>query len=285
MKRLTIAVVLLMVMTSTAFAQDPTAEEYVPGDYVGSVVVDNFLRGYLMHIPLGYDGSTPYPLILSYHGFTADPVQNAERTGLSEKADEEGFIVVYPAGQREPMGWFTQPGAVEAGWLDDVAFTGRLLDKLQEDLNIDPRRIYLTGFSNGGGMIHRLACDFSDTVAAIAPVAGPHFVGDPCDIERPIPVLALHGRLDTNAKYDGYYDLLIAIPDWAQLWAERNGCELEPELTTPEEDVTVQTWSGCDEGAEVILRTYERGRHVWPDGAEDMIWDFFEAHPMPEAAE
>jgi polyhydroxybutyrate depolymerase len=251
------------------------------GDYFGRVPTGGTIRAYLIHIPPHYDPEVLTPLVVSFHGFTSNPDEHAQRTHLSEKSDEEGFIVVYPAGQRDPMGWYTQPGAEEAGWWNDVTFSRDLIVRLQEGFNVDPRRIFVTGFSNGGGMVHRVACDLSDIVAAAAPVSGPQFRGDPCILVRGMPIFAIHGRLDRNALYDGYYDVLLPIPEWIQDWAELDGCEDEPTVTTPDENITVQTWSECDDDAEVILRTYERGAHVWPQGAEDMIWEFFEAHPMP----
>ena len=253
-----------------------------PGTYVNTVAVDGTLRGYLLHIPPGFDPEQPTPLVLSYHGFISDPVQHATGTGWMDVADDEGFIIVFPAGQREPMGWYTQPGAVEAGWLDDVQFSREMLDQLRERYNIDPRRIYITGFSNGGGMVHRLACDFSSEVAAVAPVSGPHFYGDPCDLERPVPIFGIYGMWDNSTKWEGYYDLLMPIPEWIQGWVIRNGCDPEPTETRPEELVLVQQWGNCDEGADVVLRIYEQGRHTWQPGSAEHIWEFFEAHPMPE---
>lgn len=288
---MTLLILSLMAIQAVQAQDDPTptppatspGEEQItqPGTYVGAVVSGEALRGYLLHIPPTYDPAVATPLVLSYHGFTGDPLQNQTGTGLSTKADEEGFIVVYPAGQRDPMGWYTQTDALEKGWLDDVQFTRDLLAKLQRQLNIDPRRIYLTGFSNGGGMIHRLACDLSDVVAAIAPVAGPHFQGDPCEITRPMPVLGVYGMLDRNAAFNGYYDLLQPIPEWAQDWADRNGCDATPLETIPAEKQIERRWNNCDGEVEVILYLYEQGGHAWPPGTTDMIWEFFEAHPLP----
>lgn len=262
-----------------------TSEEGFPevpaGDYFGRIPTGGTIRAYLLHIPTDYDPNEPTPLVVSFHGFTSNPEQNSQTSNLSEKADEEGFIVVYPAGQRDPMGWYTQPNAEESGWWNDVTFSRDLITRLQEGFNVDSRRIFITGFSNGGGMVHRVACDLSDIVAAAAPVAGPQFRGDPCVLVRAMPIFAIHGRLDRNALFDGYYDVLLPIPEWIQEWADRNGCEDEPTVTTPDDEITVQIWGDCDDEAEVVMRIYERGAHVWPQGAEDMIWEFFEAHPMP----
>jgi polyhydroxybutyrate depolymerase len=277
---------------STALAQDggtPTPDEEVgdgeyedlqPGDYGGLISTQGGARRYLLHVPTGYDTATPHPLVISFHGFTSNPLEHAERSNLSVKADEEGFIVAYPEGQREPAGWFTQTEPIENGWLDDVQFTRDLVASLQERLNVDPARIYVTGFSNGGGMVHRIACDMADVFAAGAPVAGPTLLGDPCDPGRPFPMFAIHGRLDGNAPYEGYYTLIQAIPDWAAEWAARNGCDAEPAVETIGDEITIEEWENCDEGAQVILRTYENNGHVYPDEAPDLIWEFFEAHTL-----
>lgn len=284
---------MLLMLTGTGgqyvAAQDgsetATPDPNAPGDYVGTLVVEGALRGYFLHIPENYDPSVAVPLLLSYHGFTGDPVTNAQETQFSRKADEEGFIVVYPAGQREPMGWYTQPNAEEAGWYDDVAFTGAMLDYFEERFNIDPNRIYIAGFSNGGGMAHRLACDFSDRIAAFASVVGPHFIGDPCEITEPVSMIGFYGKRDRSTKYEGYYTLLMPIPEWAAGWVERNGCDAEAEVMLPEENIQVERWTGCDANTEVILRTYELGQHEWYAGATDLIWEFFEAQPKLESGE
>lgn len=265
---------------------DPIFPPVETGDYRGRIESGGAGRFYLLHVPPGYDGTKPLPLVLSYHGFTGDPISNATGTGWSLKADKEQFFVVYPAGQnpQDPsqLGWFTQPGAIEAGWLDDVRFTQDLILSLIGGLNIDVHRIYLTGFSNGAGMVHRLACDLSGVIAAAAPISGPYFQGDPCETAAPVPIFSMHGTFDRNAPFDGYYDVLEPVQEWIKEWAVRDGCEPTPTVTPLLLDITQQHWTACDGGSEVVMWLIERGQHTWPFYATDVIWSFFEAHPLPE---
>ncbi|GIK67512.1 MAG: hydrolase [Chloroflexota bacterium] len=283
-----IAGLILPAQPQSASAQDDgtTYPAIETGDYRGRIESGGAGRFYLLHVPPGYDGTEPLPLVLSYHGFTGDPVSNATGTGWSEKADQAKFFVVYPAGQnpQDPsqLGWFTQPGAVEQGWLDDVRFTQDLILALISGLNIDVHRIYLTGFSNGAGMVHRLACDLSGVIAAAGPVSGPYFQGDPCDIAAPVPIFSIHGTYDRNAPFDGYYDVLEPVQEWIKEWAERDGCEAEPTVMRLPQNITQQHWAACEGNSEVVMWLVEYGQHSWPRYATDVLWTFFEAHPLPE---
>lgn len=208
-------------------------------------------------------------------------------SGMSAKADELGFVVVYP--QAGASVWNVQAG--EIGALHVELFR-QLIDILELRLSIDPARIYATGFSNGGGMVHRLACDLSDRIAAIAPVAGAHLPDQECQPSRPVPVLAIHGSAD---RLGPYLDETLRhnIPQWAADWAERNRCDPEP-ITTQEGAVRVDSWEHCEAGAIVRLYSVEGMGHVWPGSpqslrsvpesqnlvANDLIWDFFASHPQ-----
>ena len=118
------------------------------------------------------------PLVVVLHGGGGNAENIEEVTGFSEKADEEGFIVVYPDGSgrldRYLLTWnagFCCGYALENN-IDDVGFIRALIEYLQEKYAINRNMIYVTGISNGGMMSYRLGAELSDIVAAIAPVAG-----------------------------------------------------------------------------------------------------------------
>lgn len=240
-----------------------------------------------LHIPSGYQPGTPMPLVLVLHGGGQEIDDVEDSTRMSEKADEAGFVVAYP--QASLQHWNTQDENLGAA---DVVFVQILITFLKRQLDIDPTRIYATGFSNGGGMVHRLGCDLSGEIAAIAPISGayPNTLG--CKPERPVPVVAFHGTSDT---YVSYQSSNHDVPHWAAGWADRNGCDPTPTLTWQEGDVIGETWSNCQANATVTLYTIKGGRHIWPGSpraqqffpdiqdapANDLIWDFFQAHPMP----
>jgi polyhydroxybutyrate depolymerase len=247
-------------------------------------------RHFLLHVPASYDGS-PTALIFNFHGYGSNSKEEEVLTGMSAKADEAGFIVVYPDGTQSA--WFNGP--IPQG-VADRQFVRDLINHISILYNIDPRRIYATGMSNGGGMANRVACNLSDLFAAVAPNAGAYDYWKNCDPSRPIPLLAFHGLDDQVVPYEGFREQAVvpAIEGWAAEWAERNGCDPTPIITTPQDTVTVRSWSNCIDDADVILYSLENHGHSWPGSsvmpstitsqainATDIMWDFFQAHPMP----
>jgi polyhydroxybutyrate depolymerase len=123
-------------------------------------------------------------------------------TGLNEKADEAGFLAVYPNGTGEKRSLTWNGGnccgyAVE-NQVDDVGFVRALLDDLEKVVTVDPSRVYATGISNGAIMAYRLASELSDRIAAVAPVAGPMGTAT-CSPRRPVSVMHFHGTDDQFA--------------------------------------------------------------------------------------
>ena len=247
-------------------------------------------RHFYLYVPPSYDGN-PTALIFNFHGYGSNSIQEEKLSGMSAKADEAGFIVVYPDGNQ--AAWFTGP--IPQGDADRQ-FVRDLAAHISSLYHIDPKRIYATGMSNGGGMANRVACNLADLFAAVAPNAGAYNYWEDCSPSRPIPVLAFHGTEDGVVPYEGgkSQDIAPPIEAWASAWAERNGCASTPDITTPVDTVTMRSWSNCDENADVILYTLEHHGHSWPGtsvqlpgvtsqaiNATDIMWDFFQAHPMP----
>jgi polyhydroxybutyrate depolymerase len=141
-----------------------------------SIRVGGLQRSYLVHVPKGHSQTTPMPVVLALHGATMNAAMMAWFSGLNPKADEAGFLVVYPngTGTRESFTW---NGGSCCGYamqnnVDDVAFISALLDDLMRTHPVDARQIYVTGMSNGAIMAYRLALELSERIAAIAPVDG-----------------------------------------------------------------------------------------------------------------
>jgi polyhydroxybutyrate depolymerase len=283
------------------------------GDGWRTLDVDGRRRSYLAHVPSSYDASAPTPLVLAFHGGGSSPEQMVGFCGLNNKANREGFIVVYPkgTGRTERFSSFNAGnccGHAAKYGVDDVKFTAAMLDDLQRVLNIDPRRVFATGMSNGGMMAYRLASELSDRVAAVAPVAGTLAL-DECRPARPVSVLHFHGTRDQYVPLEGgkgprslsrvhFHSVQYAL----DCWIRAGGCPLEPEVTElPDAQgegmpVTRKIWSPGDDGCEVILYLIAGGGHTWPGraptlpmlgrstlniSANDLMWDFFRRHPMP----
>ncbi|MGY0019326.1 alpha/beta hydrolase family esterase [Streptomyces sp. YJ-C3] len=254
-------------------------------------------RTYQLHLPDGYDASRSWPLIVAYHG--------RGNTGAGTEAFSRlstlPAVVAYPdgvvgTGDGDRQAWQGAPYA--APGVDDVAFTGDLLDSLEGRLCVDTRRVYATGKSNGAGFTGLLACRMADRFAAVAPVAGAFYpgTGEDCAPRRPVPVIDFHGTKDATIPYAGDAERgLPAIPDWVAGWAGRDGCarRLPDEVTEP--DITTSRWTDCADGSEVTHVAVTDGGHTWPgaDGysgggtttqtikAHEVLWDFFRNHRLP----
>lgn len=291
----------------TVLAADPLG----PGDHSRILTVGDLKRNYLIHIPPKYDSKTPTPVILVFHGGGSNAEVMVQFCGLNEKSDEAGFIVVYPSGIGRLEKVLTFNGGNCCGYamnnkVDDVGFTRMLLDDLAESANIDPKRVFATGMSNGGIMSYLLASELSDRIAAIAPVGGPMGT-DTCKPIRPVSVIHFHGSRDENAPFKGgkgkglsgteFYSVDHSI----QAWVKANGCDKEPVVTTIPDTakdgttITRKTYGSGKDGSEVVLVVIENGGHTWPGqeprlrflgkstknvSANDLMWEFFQKHPM-----
>jgi polyhydroxybutyrate depolymerase len=261
-------------------------------------------RRILVHDPPFATGRS-LPLVLALHGTGGTGRLMASLSGLSRLADERGFRVAYPqalgeAGTEDPArgaAWNAGPGMgcpLHAG-ADDVAFLEAVVDRVDRHAPVDPRRIFVAGFSNGARMAYRLALE-APWVAAIAAVAGaPVWSAAP---SRPVPTLAFHGTADQHIPYQGGVGpqgrRLPALParEAATRWASLMGCD-ERSAGEALEAHRLERW--CGSSCEVGLWTVEGMGHAWPGGrpyapgadvpvadlsASRLIWAFFDAHPL-----
>lgn len=266
---------------------------------------DGYDRTYLLHLPEGYNTQEKLPLIIAMHGGIGSAENLQNQSGLSDKADEEGFIVVYPEGVQ---GGLLNIRTWNAGWccgyasssnIDDVGFINALIDTLVTNYSIDENRIYATGMSNGGFMSYRLACELSDRIAAIAPVAASMSVTGYVP-DRAVPIIHFHSYQDTSVPYtggigDGVSDHYNAPLDSVlNAWASLNNCQVLNDTVLNNEEYTHVTWTSCNCSADVQLYITKDGGHSWPGGtqtiigdppseyinANDLMWEFFQQHSL-----
>ncbi|HUY79564.1 MAG TPA: PHB depolymerase family esterase [Ktedonobacterales bacterium] len=255
------------------------------------------LRSYRLHIPVGYQPTRSYPLVLNFHGHWSTAQGQERYTGFSTLADRDGFLVVYPQGAVGPdgaTGW--DSGGSNQPSTNDVLFVSDVLNQLQASLCVDATRIYATGFSNGGGMTSVLACRLAGRIAAFASVSGSYFpLTGGCHPSRAASILEFHGTSDTVVPYLGRprHQEQGALA-WTQAWASRDGCRAAPHDLTLSRWVTEMVWIGCHAGAQVEHFQVRGGIHAWPGGksassvppgdralnASVIIWQFFVQHPL-----
>ena len=278
------------------------------GDHTRSIKVGELAREYIVHVPPSYDGKKPFPVVLVFHGGGSNAQQMIRFCGLSEKADQAGFLAVYPQGTGRLPRMLTWNAGNCCGYsmrqkVDDVAFVRALLDDLATVVQVDQKRIYATGMSNGAMISYRLASELADRIAAIAPVSGPMGT-ETCHPSRPVPVLHFHGTKDQFAAFEGgpgkrsiSQTDFFSVGHSIQAWVKANGCPEKPKVTQlPDKaddgmTVTRKTYGPGRNGSEVVLLVIEGGGHTWPGKeplvqflgpstrdivANDLIWEFFQ---------
>jgi polyhydroxybutyrate depolymerase len=281
-----------------ASAEDPACVGKVkqPLDATWTVPMENEMRVFNVHVPTSYSTATPTPVVLNFHGLGSDGTQQDELSGMSRKADAEGFIAVHPEGLGVRQSWNAGPccGFASENNVDDIGFVHAMLDVLESTLCIDASRVFVTGMSNGALFTQRVGCELASRVAAIAPVAGV-LVEPICVPARPMPVVEFHGTLDPIEPYDGDPEEgWPSVPDTFAAWATRDGCTDDIAETYDDHDSQCVTHQRCGSGSSVTLCTVEGGGHTWPGGepiprlgyttpylsATDAMWTFFEANAL-----
>lgn len=260
-------------------------------------------RSYRVHLPPGYTGTTPVPVVFNLHGYTSNALQQEFYSGMNAVADTAGFIVCYADGINNAWNsGFTLP---YYGGVNDVGFLSVLIDTLQARYHVDPTRVYSCGMSNGGFMSYRLACDLDSRIAAIASVTGSMTTlqATKCACDRPMPILEIHGTQDGVVPYTTTA-LSLGIDSVLRYWRGENACtaatlhDTLPDLNSSDAStVTTQWYLGCDSAVEVAHYKVEGGGHTWPGSSfpipgevtnQDInasveIWKFFSrfSHPHP----
>lgn len=241
---------------------------------IDSVTVGSALRIAQTFLPKNYSPSTKHsPLIVEFHGANQTPDSYASIAQFHNPEYQQEFIVVYPKGTGAIVGSFGQtwnagnccPNATSLG-TNDVAFFNALLDALIARYSIDSTRVYVTGFSNGGMMAHRLACESSTRIAAIAAMSGGLELNSPCAPRTtPMPVLHIHSVNDAVVPYNGGGALnLHPIEPAIATWVSLNG------LQTVQVDTILSTslgvgrrWANNSTRNEVLLYKCLDGGHSW----------------------
>jgi len=255
------------------------------------------------------------PAVIMLDGRGGTPWTAMKATRLNHKADESGFVVIYPEATRidpsGPLHFLTNPQMWNAGvgasdserpHVDDFTFLKKVVEDIFDRARVDATRIYMTGFSNGAVMTYRFALKYPDLLAAIAPVAGHVRVHDE-KLTEPVPAISFFGKLDPLSPYDGGEielpwgrkemrpPVLRSVHTWAAL------CGHLPEDGQSKEGNLVSRLRYGQKSArdEVEFVTIHDLGHVWPGGhrllpeklvgvssntvsATDEIWTFFSRH-------
>jgi polyhydroxybutyrate depolymerase len=232
------------------------------GDSNGTLMHDGVRRDFLIHVPRGYDNQTAVPLVVNFHGATSNAEQQRSLFSLMDAtSDEKGFVVVYPQGIGDSWNAGACCGDAQSQNVDDVGFARALVEYMTEHTCIDRKRVYATGFSNGGRMSYRLGCEAADMFAAIGPVAGTKSFPDlnntaGCMPSRPLSLIDFMGSADMRIE---------AQPGQIKEWVAFNGCtDAQPAETYRMGAHYCMAYTQCSAGTSVTYCVIDGGGHCWP---------------------
>lgn len=233
-------------------------------------------------------GDEPLPLVLSLHGYGADAETQDWYFGMSARIPAYGFALIAPQGTTDSQGnafWNATDGCCNfyGSEVDDYAWLNQLVAEAREIVEVSG--VYVVGYSNGGFMSYRLACDGLDGLVAIASLAGSSY-GDSgrCAEASPVSVLQIHGTDDMQIPYDGTLEYEGGYPGAVELvtrWAVRAGCNVDSVLVPGSLDLeatidgaetsVLRIRDRCADGITIELWTIEGADHFpsfqddWPD--------------------
>lgn len=263
-----------------------------------TLTLDGRRRAYRLYRPARVAPDRPVPVVIALHGLMQRAHTMERLTGLDRLAEREGFLAVYPEGYRRSWNDTDRTKPATRAGIDDLRFLRALIDELAERDGADRSRIYVVGFSNGGFLALRAACELSRQIAGVAVVGAGVTAAFPPDEDpdRAVSTMFVLGRDDPLVPW-GVFG--ASAERWSRRLDCANGDTRSWALPDRERDGTrgrAVRYAGCPDGAAVLQLTIEGGGHTWPGGPQYLprllvgrtsrdfdataeIWDFWERAP------
>ena len=247
------------------------------------VLVGETNRIYDLHAPEGAESAAPMPLVIALHGAGDSGPNFKKGAGIDKEADRRGFLAAYPSATG--VNWAegcncTRP---DLDGVDDVGFLDVIVDRVSQAYAVDPARIYVIGYSQGGLFAQRLACERSETYAGVATVAGMMSlpVAQSCTPPGSPDIMLIHGEEDDVLPFGGVPTgayATLSVTDTFHFWRDRYDCPFGTQRTTVQSGgVTrdVLTSPVCRDGSRLRLDAMKNVGHAWPPFGPAEIADFF----------
>ncbi len=257
----------------------------------GTMLHDNVERIHKIYVPSSYSKDKPAPLLLLIHGYSEPAGWILEYTKFQPLAEKYGFIIACPEGKinkAKVPSWDFQ-STNDKGGLKDIDYISSFIDKLVTDYSINEKKIYITGFSQGGFMSYIAGCSLSKKIAAIAPVSGLMPSSDvfKCNMVHSTPAIIINGDNDTAVAYNGN-QFGKSVEATLNFLADFNKCDKTPVITSikdqnPDDDQTIEKYAylNGENNTQVVHYKVIGGTHLWPgrEGnnsfeATPAIWEF-----------
>lgn len=227
---------------------------------------------YLASPPPDWDGASPRPLIVYFHGWNASPEGTFRNRAMIDAAHRRGALFVAPYAR---TGYWRQIGAgrAERG-RDEAAYIRAVMADVKRRWPIDETRTLASGFSRGASMVWNVACYAGDLFAGYAPIAGGFWGSTPDDCPSgPVNIRHIHGLSDGVVAFDevGIYNSM-PITDGLALYRRINGCSAAA-AGSQHPKLRCEIWSGCSTGRAIELCLHDRGHSIPAEWvAEGLEW-------------
>lgn len=236
--------------------------------------VNGVTRSYVRYFPAGFNPSTEsLPVVFCLHGL-GDVASNIATIGFNQIGDTARFIAVYPQGLTNNFSQtsWSNGTAFLSSSADDITFFNQLIDDMILNHNANPARIYMTGFSMGGIMSHKLACELNSRVAAIGTMSGTIStpVMNSCNPSYATPIMHVHGTADGTVPYSGTaLPTLELVDPTINFWRNVHGCASTadtfaiPDAASDGFTVDRIVYQGCSPNGSVELWRVNGGDHQY----------------------
>jgi polyhydroxybutyrate depolymerase len=201
--------------------------------------------------------TTNCPVVIDLHGFTSSGSSEMSASGIRDVAGADGAITVFPDGVSNSWNagggaYGTCCGLAQAFGVDDVGFLRSMITKIKVDYPmVDPKRVYVTGISNGCAMSQRMVAEASDVIAAGACTAL-YLLTNTASLPRPVSFTEIHGIQDSIVSY-GQSSQWTGAQNNFQRWARFNNCIGTPVKTAITANSYVEEYGSCNGGVKVKL--------------------------------
>jgi len=241
-------------------------------------------REYIIYVPKSYDRTSSIPLVLNFHGFGGSASEFMNYADMRSLAESEIFILAYPQGSylNGASHWNACPtGNGNKSTADDFGFIESMINEISSSYNLDMKRLYAAGYSNGGMMAYGLAHYKSDLIAAVASVSGAMLdcLGP---TSHPIPIIHFHGTSDGIIPYNGNLEW-NSVQTTLDYWIEFNNTNTNPTISKEISlEMTIENYiyGQGDRSVSVEHYKYIGGDHVWFNSTfqgystSELVWNF-----------
>ena len=238
-----------------------------------TITIGSSNRTYKQYLPAAFDPQTEQvSLVVILHGIGGTS-SDMIGTGFNYIADTARAIAIYPQGVLNAYGQTSWNNAtLLASPADDISFMNAILDSMILYYNVDPARVYFTGFSMGSIMTHHLACAMNSRIAAIGCMAGTMPTSDiaNCSPTYATPVIHLHGTADGTVPYSGSaLPSLSLVAETMNFWRNVHGCDATADSTQlpnlAADNITIDrfVYDNCSPLTSVELWRFNGADHIY----------------------